>query len=130
MYPQRKPENTVRQQLAQVQRKPLSLEQSIMLKKALMVKAELRRRAAAKKAYDEYKGIKLSDNAVSTLGKDWNSGDFKTGSLAPPPLTRVRKYVEPKWLTKQKEIREMLGEPPLTSDEELWLLKEHEFLGS
>lgn len=130
MYPQRKPQNTARKQLAQVQRKSLSPEQGSMLKKALMARAEQRRRAAAEKRYNEYKGIKLSDHAVSTLGRDWHSDDFKTGPLAPPPVTRVSKYVEPEWLTKQKVIRELLGDPPMTSDEEFRLLKEHELLGS
>lgn len=93
-----------------------------MLKRALMVRAELRRKNAAEKKWNEYKGIKLSDGAVSTLGKDWQSDDFKTGPLAPPPLS-------PRRLAKHKDMLELLGEPPLTSEEEIRLLKEHEFLG-
>ncbi len=130
MYPQRQPRNVARKPLAKVERRQLTVEQSIMLKKALMVRAELRRKNAAEKKWNEYKGIKLSDGAVSTIGKDWQSDDFKTGPLSPPPLSPRRpQYVEPKWLAKHKEMLEMLGEPPLTSEEEIRLLKDHEFLG-
>ena len=125
MYPQRQPQNTVRKPLAQVERKQLSPEQEVMLKRALMVRAELRRKKAAEKKRDEYKGIKLSDSAVSTLGKDWSSDDFKTGPLAPPVHVRSQ-YKEPAWLTQHKDRLELLGQPPLTTDEELQLLKEHE----
>lgn len=122
MYPQRQPRNTARKPLAKVERRQLTPQQEIMLKRALMVRAELRRKNAAEKKWNEYKGIKLSDGAVSTLGKDWQSDDFKTGPLAPPPLS-------PRRLAKHKDMLELLGEPPLTSEEEIRLLKEHEFLG-
>lgn len=129
MYPRRQPQNVARKQLAQVERKQLSPQQQKMLKRALMVRAELRRKNAAERKWAEYKGIKLSDGAVSTLGKDWNSEGLTTGPLAPPPTTRVSvktKYEEPKWLTDIKNMRKMLGAPPLTSHEELQLFVERE----
>mgnify|MGYP000769885145 CR=1 FL=1 len=89
MYPQTQRRNTARKQLAQVRRQTLTPERAAMLQKALMVRAELRRRKKAAQTYADYKGIKLDDNAVSTLGKDWHSDDFKTQPLAPPPVTRV-----------------------------------------
>lgn len=129
MYPQNQPKNTVRKQLPPVKRTSLNVMQETLLKKALTDSAEARQKAENEKAWNEYKGIKLSDNAVSTLGKDWNSDDFKSGPLAPPPSHPRPTYVEPEWLTKHKEMLIMLGEPPLTKDEEIWLMKQHEFLG-
>lgn len=128
MYPQRQPQNTSRKMLAQVERKPQASPRDSMLQRALKIRAELNRRKAAANKEIAYKGIKLSDKSVSTLGQDWKSTDFQTGPLAPPPLTKVATYKEPKWLTREKNMREMLGDPPLTQEEERMKLILDEFL--
>lgn len=128
MYPQRQPKDTVRKLLAQVERKPQPSLRDSLIQRALKVKAELQQKKAAGGNEFAYKGIKLSDKAVSSLGKDWTSSDLKTGPLAPPPTTAVVKYKEPEWLTQEKNMREMLGEPPLTQDEEHMMLLLDEFL--
>lgn len=124
MYPQTQKRNTARATLPQVERQPLPQERAALLKKALMVRAELRRQKKAEKAYAEYQGIKLDNNAVSTLGKDWNS--IGTGPLAPPPTTRttltheemhkmmIDEFLSPNYMTPEEYRRmyldEMLGE--------------------
>ncbi|MDE5750870.1 MAG: hypothetical protein K2H87_08925, partial [Duncaniella sp.] len=108
MYPQRQPQNTARKTLAQVERKPSP--------------------STRENKPNGSKGFKLTNNSISTLGQDWKSSDFKTGPLAPPPVTAVAKFKEPEWLTREKNMREMLGEPPLTSEEERMNLILDEFL--
>ncbi|MDE5868968.1 MAG: hypothetical protein K2H18_01945, partial [Muribaculaceae bacterium] len=123
--------NIVRKQLPKVERKHVADEQEMMIRKAILAKYSTLTNTYSKgKGQAQYKGIELSDKPISTLGKNWQSEDFKAGPLAPPPTYRRPKYVEPEWLTKHKKIIEMLGQPPLTDEEELQLLKEHEFLGS
>ncbi len=114
MYPKAQKRNTVRQVLPQVQHRKLTPDRVAMLRKALMVRAELKRRSKAAQEYAAYKGIKLDDGAMSTLGKDWHSDDFKTGPLAPPPATRV--YVTNEEI-HQAMAREFIDTPPVTTRE-------------
>lgn len=67
------PRNTVRQQLPPVQRtRPqMTPERAAMLKKALMVRAELRRQDAARQRLKNYCGFVLDPHAVPTTGQDW-----------------------------------------------------------
>ncbi|MDE6366586.1 MAG: hypothetical protein K2L33_03280 [Muribaculaceae bacterium] len=89
MYPSTQPGNSARPQLAQVQRKSADSIRSAQLRRALMVREELRRRKeSSRQRSDASKGIKLTDNSVSTLGKDWNSDDFKPVEIPP----RTKKY--------------------------------------
>lgn len=129
MYPKRSPQNTSRKPLAQVKRTPTLPQQDNVLKQAVSARTDLRQKTATYKNVIIYKGIKMSDHAVSTIGSNWRSDDMKTTPLAPPPITRSKPtYKEPSWLTEHKRLIEFLGDPPLTQEEELQLLKDREFL--
>ncbi len=108
MYPQRR--NTVRPKLQQVKRTITPGERAAMLKKALMVRAELRRQEKARKKLAQYKGFVLDDNAVSTLGKDRSTP--MTQPLAPPPLTSIPAKIKAENKRHKLIIEEMI-EPTL-----------------
>ena len=85
MHPQKR--NAVRPTLPPVQRQPMTAERAQMLRKALQVRAELRRKREVERRLAQYKGFVLDEHAHSTLGQDWHSDDFKPQPIAPPPTS-------------------------------------------
>ena len=114
MHPQRR--NTARPALPAVQRRPcIDPERAAMIRKALFVREELRRKAAQERLAQKrreaqrramaYKGFTLDPNAVPTTGNDWDSPDVGPGPLAPPPVTAVKPPV-----TEDQRMQQLLDE--------------------
>lgn len=116
--------NLARAPRAQIERFPVSdPERVAALRKALAVKAEIRRQDFAERsktakyvATSKGSRIALSDHATSSLGRDWTSDDLKPLPMPPAPATRVRRKMTAAEYHNLVVI-EMIDQRPLTAAE-------------